>query len=230
MATRGNAQRTAVGLVLVAGVLAPQRVSAEGETTPMFGGSVIGGGENERGFVGAELETAWWYWRVGLAGRGSVLWTTDHDGRNGFVVGLTARLLVYDTLVESVLEPRDVELGIELHGIFEHAWWSEQQPTNRLGVGVAVRLRGDSEYDGSLLAESRMFLRVMAEPHEAAEPWLARTTTTMPPATEPDVGVMVMIGVGASWGRGDADYLERFRLRAFSPAAQRLANQWLDGN
>ncbi len=211
-------------------MLVPLRASADGETTPMIGGAVIGGGENERGFVGAELETAWWYWRVGIAGRGSALWTTDHDGRNGFVLGLTARLLVYDTLVESVIEPRDVELGIELHGIWEHAWWTEQEPATRLGVGVAVRLRGDSEYDGSLLAESRMFLRVMAEPHQSTEPWLARTTTTMPPTTDPDVGVMVIVGVGASWGRGDAGYLERFRLRAFSPAAQRLANQWFEGH
>jgi hypothetical protein len=228
MAIRGLAPRNAIVLVIVAGALAPLPVRAEGETTPMIGASVIGGGENERGLVGAELETAWWYWRVGLAGRGSVLWTTDPDGRNGFLVGLTARLLVYDTLVESVLEPRDVELGIELHGILEHAWWSEQDPSNRFGFGVAVRLRGDSEYDGSLLAESRMFLRVMAEPRQP-EPWIARSTTTMPHANEPVVGVMVMVGVGASWGRGDDGYLERFRLRAFSPAAQRLANQWFEG-
>jgi hypothetical protein len=37
-----------------------------------------------------------------------------------------------------------------------------------------------------------------------------------------------MVGVGAAFGTGDPDYLQRFRMEPFSPAAQRLANGWLE--
>jgi hypothetical protein len=37
-----------------------------------------------------------------------------------------------------------------------------------------------------------------------------------------------MIGLGASWGTGDPDYLERFRMEPFSPAARRLAGGWFE--
>jgi len=154
-----------------------------------------------------------------------VMWTTDHNGSHGGVFGLSARLLAFDTLVASVVEPRDIELGIELHAIIERTWWSEQDAATRYGFGVALRLRGDSDYDTSLLAESRMFVRVMAAPR-VQEMWIARTAT--PPMDRDHSDVMVLVGVGAAFGRGDDGYLERLRLRAFSPAAQRLANHWFE--
>jgi hypothetical protein len=226
MTKPASRRRHASGFAIAAALaLAPAHAAAEGETTPMIGGAVIGGSDNAIGLVGAELETSWWFWRLGLSGRGSLLWTTDHSGQHVGVVGVSARLLVFDTLVQSIVEPRDIELGVELHAIIERAWWSEQSAATRYGFGVAVRLRGDSEYDLSLLAESRMFLRVMAAGREE-DMWIARTAS--PPRDRDGSDVMIIVGVGAAFGRGDAQYLERFRLRAFSPAAQRLANHWFE--
>jgi hypothetical protein len=212
----------------VAIAIAPTTAAADGERTPMFGGSAVAAAMNEDALGGVGLEAAWWHWRVGLSAEGAVLWSVDDSARRVAMLGLSARLLVFDALIESLLEPRDVELGIELHGIIERTWWSQGAPStdpNRYGIGVAVRLRGGGEYDlSSLLAESRVFLRVMASPTRDEET-IARMIS---PPRDRDTGtLMIMIGLGASFGRGDTNYLERFRMEPFSPEARRLARDWI---
>ncbi len=216
-------------LVLAALLIAPAMAAADGERTPMLGGAVIGAAAQEHALAGAVVDAAWWHWRVGLSAEGSMMWSGDDASRRVTVLGLSARLLVFDRLVESLLEPRDVELGIELQGIVERAWWNDASPlpdVTRYGVGVAVRLRGGGEYDlSSLLAESRVFVRVMAAPL-IEDPTIARMTT---PPKERDTGQLtIMIGLGAAFGTGDPDYLERFRMEPFSPAARRLAGGWFE--
>jgi hypothetical protein len=220
----GSGRGIALGIVLL---LAPASAVADGERTPMIGGSFVGAAAHEDALAGVELEAAWWQWRLGFSAEGSMMWSGDDASRRVTVLGLSTRLLVFDTLIESLLEPRDVELGIELQGIVERAWWTSGSPeadATRYGVGVALRLRGGGEYDlSSLLAESRVFVRVMSArpPQQDA---IARMVT---PPGERDTGQLtIMIGVGAAWGAGDPDYLERFRVEPFSPAAQRLASGW----
>jgi hypothetical protein len=219
----------AVGILLgVALMLAPASVAAEGERTPMVGGAVIGAAANEDALAGVVVEAAWSLWRFGLSAEGSMMWSADAAARRVAVLGLSARLLVFDTRVQSLFEPRDVELGIELQGIVERAWWSQTPApdANRYGIGVAVRLRGASDYDmSSLLAESRVFVRLMTS-HTTEGMAIARMLT---PPKDRDTGeLMIVFGVGAAWGRGDPDYLERFRMEPFSPAAQRLAAGWFE--
>lgn len=216
-------------LVLAALLIAPALAAAEGERTPMIGGAVVAASAHKDALAGAQLETSWWHWRFGLSAEGSMLWSGDDAARRVTVLGLSARLLVFDALVESFLEPRDVELGIELQTIVERAWWTDASAlpdVTSYGVGVAMRLRGASDYDlSSLLAESRVFVRVMTAP-SIGDPTIARMTT--PPADR-DVGQLtVMIGLGAAFGNGDPDYLERFRMEPFSPAARRLAGGWFE--
>jgi hypothetical protein len=225
---RGNGIDGAwLGIALGIVLLAPATAVADGERTPMIGGAVVGAAANEDAFAGAQLEAAWWHWRLGFAAEGSMMWSGDDAARRVTVLGLSTRLLVFDTLVQSLLEPRDVELGLELQGIVERAWWTSDGPQvdpTRYGVGVALRLRGGGEYDlSSLLAESRVFVRVMtSRPLETD----AIARTVMPPRERDTAQLTVMIGLGAAWGSGDPDYLERFRMEPFSPAAQRLAGGW----
>src|SRR4051794_36004807 len=106
-------------------LLLPAHVAvADGEHSPMFGGSVVGGAAREDALAGGELEAAWWHWRVGMSAEGSMMWTAEDAARRVTALSLSARLLVFDTLVESLLEPRDVELGIELQAIVERSWWT----------------------------------------------------------------------------------------------------------
>jgi hypothetical protein len=214
----------AARLALALLVLAPTVAAAEGERTPMIGGSVVGAAAHEDALGGVGLDMTWWAWRAGLSVEGTMLWRADSSAERVAVVGVGLRLLAYDTLVESWLEPRNVELGIELQGIAERWLWNDDWSTpTRYGIGVAVRLRGGSDYDlSSLLAESRVFLRVTKTPQSAE----AIGRTVGPAMTEHDP-ITIMIGVGASWGSGKPDYLDKFRMEPFSPPARRLAGDWL---
>lgn len=194
--------------------LAPGVAAADGERSPMVGGAAVGAVANENALAGAQLEVASWHWCLGLAAEGSMLWSTDEHARHAAVLGVSARMLLFEGLVESWIEPRDVELGNELHAIVERAWWIETDPATaplRYGVGVAVRVRGGGEYDTSnLLAESRLFVRIMKWP-AAGDTAIARAVT--PPMTTSHGldDLLFMVGIGASFGSGEPAYVQRFR-------------------
>lgn len=224
MVTVGRAGK----LVLVAlAALSPTVARAEGEHTPMFGGSVVGASGHADDLAGGQLEAAWWRWRLGLSAEGSMLW--GFENRRETALGFTARVLVFDTLVGSLLEPSDVELGIELQGIVERVWWAApngHDDATRYGVGAALRLRGATDIEMSnVITESRVFVRVMATPLQY-DPAIARTIGPPEPRAASDV--MVVIGLGASFGTGEPDYIERFRMVPFSRAARQLARGWFE--
>jgi hypothetical protein len=191
--------------------------TADGESTPMFGGAIIGGrGPDPRAeSVGLELEAAWWYGRLGLALEGASHWNLADDGARATVLGSSARLRVLERMVPALLEPRDVELGLELHGIVERTWWNDDRPQAdpiAYGLGLALRLRGVADAEFSpLLTESRFFVRVLSSHPTGAEP-LARS---MSPAGAPARELTILFGIGAAFGAGDPRYLERFRLHPF---------------
>lgn len=210
-----------VGSLLL--MLVAASAAAEGERTPLIGASVMGGPSTAdyAGVVAVQLEAAWWLGRLGIAGEASGRWGVDGPGGRGVragVLGASVRLNVLDTLVPSLLEPSDVELGIELQGIIERAWWDgdveASEPVSH-GLGLALRLRGSGdEINSHLIAESRFFVRVMTN-RPKPEQVLARTMTPLPAqSTEPRPEVTILLGVGASFGSGDLRYLERFRRRA----------------
>jgi hypothetical protein len=194
-------------VALLAIVLSPAVANAEGEYGPMFGGALIAtrAQQAEVGGIGGEL--ALWGGRFGIAVEAS--YQTGNNARVG-TLGGSARLLLYRSLIPSLLDPReDVELGFELHAIAERAWWTE--PVDRgqtsYGGGVVVRLRGGTDFS-NILAESRLFLRVLtgrADPMDA----IARTST---PA-ESEREFSVVIGLGAMFGGGDPDYARQFKPR-----------------
>ena len=104
-------------------------------------------------------------------------------------------------------------MGVELQLIAERTWWRRDDSANAYGLGAAIRMRGGSDWEfSSLLAESRLFVRVMTsrgEPSSVA----ARAADAM--VEQPGRGtVTVMVGLGAAFGVGDPRYLDRFRLRA----------------
>lgn len=214
-------------LVLGLFLLVPTNVLADGERTPIFGGSIVGAAAHEDPLAGVEGEATWWKWRFGVAAEGAMLWRPDDAAKRVAVLGISARLLAFDSLVESLLEPRSVELGVELHGIVERWMWNnETNDITRYGVGVALRLRGSSDYDmSSLIAESRVFVRVMTTPPNQQDS-IGRMIAA--PAERDTGQLTIMIGLGAAFGTGDPDYLQRFRMEPFSPAARRLANGWLE--
>ena len=133
-------------------------VQADGERTPMVGGSLLAARDGNRAaLVGVALEATWWWGRIGLAAEGAQRADmTDASVRTG-VLGASLRVLVADQLMPSLLEPRDVELGLELHGVVERDWSSRvdtgDDPANRYGLGLAARLRGGGDDDSALLAE-----------------------------------------------------------------------------
>jgi hypothetical protein len=189
--------------------------AAEGERTPMFGGALTYGDarDHRTAVVGGELELAWWTGRLGLAVEAAARRAIDDDSARSLAVAGSARVLIADWLWPSLFEPRDVEIGVELQLIAERSWWSRDDSSDAYGLGAAIRIRGGSDWEfSSLLAESRLFVRVMrsrAEPSGAA----ARAADAV--AEQPGRGtVTVMVGLGAAFGRGDPRYLERFRLRA----------------
>ena len=185
---------------------------ADGERTPMIGGSLIAASEHDRGDVaGVGLETTFWWGRIGLAAEGAQRADIE-SGLRTSTLGASARILVLDQLWPSLLEPRDVEAGLELHAVIERAWSDAVDagvdPSVRYGVGIAARLRGGGDFDDQLLAESRLFVRVMW-PHSTGTQAIARGDgSVMQPS-----GVMLIIGLGAAWGAGDRHYSDRFRMR-----------------
>ena len=116
------AARLAFALLL----LAPTAAAAEGERSPMIGGAVVGAAAGEDAFGGAGVDLTWWAWRAGLSVEGTMLWRADESAERIAILAVGVRLLAYDTLVQSWLEPRNVELGIELHGIAERWLWADE--------------------------------------------------------------------------------------------------------
>jgi hypothetical protein len=115
-------------------------------------------------------------------------------------------------MTASLMEPRDVEVGLELQAIVERFWWQGHGADDPdLGVGLALRVRGGGDDGSSRLAESRFFLRVMASP-ALSDRVLARAAT---PTMQPDSAsqLVVVFGIGASFGGGEHRYLDRFRWR-----------------
>ena len=189
---------------------------ANGERSPMIGGALIASDAEDSDVAGASLEVAGWLGRIGLAVEGSRQWGVVNMGETVTTLGASARLLAFDCLVPSLLEPSDVELGIELQAIAQRAWWdgiaNPPSPVS-YGLGLAVRLRGGSDdyFSRLLLAESRLFVRVFKS--RAGEPVdaLARGDLAMPGAQGHEITVVV--GLGVLFGTGDARYVERFRSR-----------------
>ena len=189
--------------------------AAEGERTPMFGGALTytEAADRKAAFVGGELELAWWPGRVGLAVEAAARRGIDDEKARNLAVAGSARVLVADWLWPSLFEARDVELGVELQAIAERTWWARDHSSDAFGLGVAIRMRGGSDWPFStLIAESRMFVRVMSSRDEAADV-SARAAVTM--TGPPQRGMTVMVGLGAAFGAGEPRYLERFRVKAF---------------
>ena len=191
---------------------APTEATADGERSPMIGAAVIGAraSEHDVELFGVELEAAWWWGRLGLAAHGSLRWGIDADRPRVGVVGGSARVQVFDGLMPSLLEPRDVELGLEAHAIVEQVWWARDASVGH-GLGLAVRLRGGGDDPTSpLLAESRLFLRVMSSRWTPVDA-VARTMT--PPDAEPARELTVLFGIGAAFGAGEPRYVQRFHAQ-----------------
>jgi hypothetical protein len=189
--------------------------AADGERGPMFGGALVWepSTENPEGAVGLQLEAAGWFGPLGIAVEGSGR-TWIEGGPRSLVLGGSLRLRVLEMLVPSLLEASDVELGLELHGIVERAWLERSDArvgSTRQGVGVALRLRGSSDEPSRLITESRFFVRVLTAGSTSLDEVAMRTTA---PPDGPREWI-VLFGVGAAFGAGDADYLERFRRRLF---------------
>ena len=204
--------RPPIELSLIVVVLAAT-AHADGERTPMFGGSVLAVRDGSRAeLVGVELEMAWWWRRIGIAFEGAQRRAiSDNDGVGTTALGASVRVLIARQLMPSLLEPRDVELGLELHGVVERAWSSRvddgDDPAIRYGVGIAARLRGGGDDGSALLAESRLFVRVLWARGDTSSP-IARGETPVP-----DHGgeTLVLVGLGAAWGAGERHYAARFR-------------------
>jgi len=196
-------------------VIAGTRVAtAEGERTPMLGGALTYTDAPDRRteLVGGELEVAWWLGRLGLAAEASASRAIADDRVRNLAVAGSVRVLVADWLWPSLFERRDVEVGIELQLIAERTWWRRDDSADAIGLGVAFRMRGGSDWEFSqLLAESRLFVHVM-KPRDEVSDVLARTSDAM--ARSPDSGLTVIVGLGAAFGVGTPRYLERFRLKS----------------
>jgi hypothetical protein len=188
--------------------------AAEGERTPMFGGALTYSDvpDHRAALVGAEVDLTWWWGRFGLAVEGAGRGAVD-DSASSVAVAGSARVLVADWLCASLVEPRDVEMGVELQLIAERAWWSRDDSADAFGLGAAIRMRGGSDWEfSSLLAESRLFVRVMASRGESSSV-AARAADAM--VEQPGRrAVTVIVGLGAAFGVGDPRYLDRFRPRA----------------
>jgi hypothetical protein len=190
--------------------------AAEGERTPMFGGALTytDAPDRKAGFVGGEAELAWWPGRLGLAVEAAARRGIDDDKARNLAVAGSVRVLVADWLWPSLFDERDVEMGVELQAIAERTWWSRDDSTDALGIGVAIRMRGGSDWQlSTLIAESRLFVRVMSSRDEGADviAHAAGTMIEQPPRR----GMTVMVGLGAAFGAGKPRYLERFRVKAF---------------
>lgn len=189
--------------------------AADGERTPMLGGAVTysGAPDGKADLVGGEVELAWWAGRIGLAAEAAARRGVIDDGARNLAVGGSARLLIADWMCPSLFEPRDVEVGVELQVIGERTWWSRDDTADALGLGLAFRMRGGSDWEPSaLLAESRLFVRVMKPRDEAIETVARGGDAAIEP---PRGGLTVMVGLGAAFGAGTSRYLVRFHRRPF---------------
>lgn len=211
--------RFAVTLLVLTAALGDAR--ADGERSPMFGVTLSAAGTSQQvPMIGGGLEVAWWYGRVGIAGEGAMHWNSEDGVDRTTTLGANLRIRLLDQMLDSLFERRDVELGVELHGIVERTWWNDGRSAlhpNAYGVGLAFRLRGGSDWDMSaLIAESRLFFRVMTAPVMASDV-VARSSE---PGAPIDNGraLTFLIGIGGSFGAGEPDYLVRFRSHSpFSP-------------
>lgn len=196
-------------------LLTSHAARADGERSPMVGGSIVATRDvDSGGFAGAGLEVAQWWGRVGLGIEGTRQWAIDSMGPRVTTLAGTARVLLFSGLVPSLLEPSDCELGIELQGIVQRAWWANVAPAPadvEYGAGLALRLRGGSDdaFTPLLIAESRLFVRVLRERTQPMEV-IAKGDATIGARGE---GTIVLIGLGALFGGGDAKYVERFKSR-----------------
>ncbi|MBX3162416.1 MAG: hypothetical protein KF773_41005 [Deltaproteobacteria bacterium] len=206
--------RTA-SLSLLSLLALPSVAAAEGERSPMFGGSLtyMSAADRDAELVGAQLELASWHGRLGIAAEGSAWQGISEGGPRAVTAGGSLRLQLLDWLVPSLLEPRGVELAVELHGVVERVWWSADDTADRYGFGIAVRMRGGGdENDSPLLAESRVYVRVMRTRDEPPRN-LAHAAAMPVDPTAGRGGVAVILGLGAAFGAGKPRYIERFRLR-----------------
>ena len=188
---------------------------AEGERTPMIGGALTytDAPDRKTGFVGGELELAWWSGRLGLAIEAAANRGIDGEKARNLAVGGSARVLVTSWLWPSLFDARDVELGVELHAIAARTWWSPDDSADAVGLGVALRMRGGSDWQfANLLAESRLFVRVMSSRDEVPEAIARAAGMTAEPSQR--LGVTVLVGLGAAFGAGTPSYLEHFRLKS----------------
>jgi len=188
--------------------------AAEGERTPMLGAALTytDAPDRKAALVGGDVELALWSGRLGLAVEAAARRGITEDGVRNLALAGSARVLVADWLWPSLFEPRDVEVGLELHAIAERTWWSRDDSSDALGLGVAIRLRGGSDWEFSqLLAESRLFVHVMKSRDEASDV-IARASGTMTEQPQRH-GITVIVGLGAAFGAGTPNYLERSARR-----------------
>jgi len=188
--------------------------AADGERTPMFGGAITYTGAPDRAaeLVGGELELAWWSGRIGLAVEAAANRGIADDEARNLAVGGSARVLVTSWMWPSLFDDRDVELAVELHAIAARTWWSRDDSSDAFGLGLAIRMRGGSDWQfSSLLAESRLFVRAMSSRDELPDA-VARASGPMAGSPQP-IGTTVLVGLGAAFGAGTPRYLERFRLK-----------------
>jgi hypothetical protein len=189
--------------------------AAEGERTPMFGGAltITDAPDHKVELVGGELEVAWWSGRIGLAIDAAARRAIGDDSARSLAVAGSARVLLADWMWPSLLEPRDVEMGLELQAIAERTWWSREDSSDAVGLGVAIRMRGGSDWVFSqLIAESRLFVRVMTSRDQVPDV-VARSAGPVTDGPQRG-GTAVMVGLGAAFGVGKSRYLERFRLKS----------------
>jgi len=208
-----EAMRILAALALPAVIWIPN-AAADGETSPMFGGAVFGATTSQASdsAAGVELEAVSWHGWLGFAVEASAREPVDASGARPIALGGSIRLRLMQALVPSLLEPSDVELGIELQAIIERTLWNGEltghEPTQQ-GIGLALRLRGSTDEDmPRLITESRFFIRVMS--WQAQDVEIARA---MQPTTPADREVMVLVGIGAAFGGGDTAYLRQFAAR-----------------
>lgn len=193
--------------------------AAEGERTPTFGGALTFSEAPDRRteLVGGELELAWWAGRFGLAVSAAARRGIEDDTVRTLAVAGGVRVLAASWMWPALFDPSDVEMGLELHVIAERTWWSRDDSADALGVGVAIRMRGGSDWVFSrLIAESRLFVRVM-QSRDAGSSIVARAVGPIAERSGPR-GVAAIVGLGAAFGAGEPRYLERFRPRTFDSA------------
>jgi hypothetical protein len=210
--------KTSLAVVLLVSMTGA--AAADGERSPMIGGALTYAETADRnvGHVGGQLELAWWPGiselggLFGLAVEAAARRGIDDDKDRSLSVAGSARVLVASWMWPSLLEPRDVEMGIELHAIAERTWWSRDDSRDAFGLGVALRMRGGSDWMfSSLLAESRLFVRVMKSRDDGTSV-LAREAGPGTAMSDRG-GTTVVVGLGAAFGVGKPRYLERFRLK-----------------